>query len=383
MNINIKLQAESHGFQMFEALYSYRQSLDNQQGLQSCYKSDWNIVVNAPYSDKDLTILFDYMPTELPNLDQFDLVFFCNGGEPLLAATSLMAELLALDKVYLIANSYLEPTHPLFAKVVWFPHNVSSCRDFWSQYFYPQHFENLQRIQRPRTSDIIMINGTNKSWRHHFCNLLTNSCPSIPKISNINANIDKTIDSQWESAEDQVFRDYVNLLYPCSFTNEFETNYVDNSIAIGIDNKFGQLLPGYFIMPEYFDYRCIIFPESSWLNNELAITEKSLKCFYAGSLPFPIGGANINQLYKNLGFSTAWNLLPEELQLFDSILDHDLRYQSAVQAIDWLNQNPQVFQTEYSQQLINQNKLNMLIGNCDLLAVKQLANIILNCYNKA
>lgn len=382
MNINITIKTEGFGFQIFEELYAYRQSLDNQQGLNSKYHPGWNISVNAPYSKSDFNILYDYMPEEASNLDDYNLVFFCNSGEPLLSATPLMAKMVSNNKVYLISNSYLDSTHSLSGKIAWYPHNFNTCRGYWARYFYPQHFENLRRLNQPRNKNIIMINGSNKSWRYHFYKLLTEQLPNLPAVSNIAAAISKTFDSQWESKEDQQFRDYVNELYPYTQSNEYTVNYRTNTVPIGIGGKFGELMPGYFIMPEYFEYHCVVFPESTWQNNELAVTEKSLKCFYSGSLPFPIGGANINRMYNEIGFSTAWNLLPEELKKFDSILDHNTRYQEAIKAIKWLEEYPKVFQTEYSQKLVQQNQTNMLVGSCDLLAMQRLEKIILDCYNK-
>ena len=153
-------------------------------------------------------------------------------------------------------------------------------------------------------------------------------------------------------------------------------HYYDLCPTIGIDGKFGKIAPGYFIMPEYFEYACVIFPESTWQNNELAITEKALKCFYTGSLPFPIGGANVNQLYNDIGFYTAWNLLPDNLKQFDQITDHVTRYQQAVVAVDWLNSNYAVFKSDQARSLINQNQYNFLICACDNISIKQLHDLI-------
>ena len=130
------------------------------------------------------------------------------------------------------------------------------------------------------------------------------------------------------------------------------------------------------MLPEYFENSCIIYPETTWQNNELTITEKTLKCCFAGSLPFPVGGSNINIMLNDMGFYTAWNLLPRKLREFDSILDHNIRYKKMVDAIKWLIDNPYVFQSKKFHEYIIENRNNMLTCKSELEQVINLNNII-------
>jgi hypothetical protein len=140
-----------------------------------------------------------------------------------------------------------------------------------------------------------------------------------------------TLDSQFESNEDTEFRQQVNNWYPTNNKiHETQSEYSTGSVAVGIDKKFGRVIPGYFILPEYFMYRCVIFPESTWQNDELCLSEKICKCFYAESLPWPIGGSNIHKLYNEIGFYTAWNVLPDHLKLFDRYQKQQLECSSCV-----------------------------------------------------
>jgi hypothetical protein len=377
MKINIKNQQYPIAEQIFDGLFGYRQSLNLE------YRSDLDITINAPYDPLNFNILLAYLPNSQLDISKYDLVLFCNGGEPLQVGTTAMVSMLKLPNVYLIANSYLDAKHPMNDRVIWYPHNWSTCRDYWTRHFYPQYFENLKNINKKRNNSLIAINGINRTWRHHFFQLMYNQVPDIHILSNINAVVTKLMDSQWESIQDQVFRDWVNDEYaeyikPQPFTNVLPRN---SEMSIGINNKFGQIPLGYFIMPEYFEYACVIFPETAWQNNELNITEKALKCFYAGSLPFPIGGANINQLYNKVGFSTAWNLLPDNLKLFDSVLNHSERYSLAVSAIKWLYQHPEVFQTIECQQMQEQNKFNFLTGTGQVTSIVNFDQFIQEKFN--
>jgi hypothetical protein len=108
----------------------------------------------------------------------------------------------------------------------------------------------------------------------------------------------------------------------------------------------------------------------------MAITEKSLKCFFAGALPWPVGGANLNQLYKQSGFFTAWNLLPPELQLFDGVLDHRERYRQQILAIQWLSANLDQIDQESTHKMIASNRNNLYSNTITVTFIEQFDQLI-------
>ena len=148
------------------------------------------------------------------------------------------------------------------------------------------------------------------------------------------------------------------------------------NISIGVDNKFGTIPGGYFFMEEYFNYNCIIVPETSWINGQLSLTEKSIKCFYSGAFSLPVSGSRVNQLYNEIGFRTAWNLLPSKLQEYDYIDNHQERYQKLILAIQWLEKNPQVFNSAQANAWRTENQLHILRGKFSLYGVKKLEEIL-------
>jgi hypothetical protein len=327
-----------------------------------------------------LNILYDYMPCEIDSsiLKKYDLVFFCNGGEPMSVASDGMKKIFDNPKVYYIANSYLNTAHHAYGKIIWFPSDLMFCRDFWCRHFYPQFFESAKNKQLPLIGNLIGINGANRANRHYFFSQLNQAIPSLPVMNNYGTWPRKLIDASFESIDDINFREYVNELYKGSadYGIEHSPGYYENSVCVGINQKFGKISPGYFILPEYYQYRVVIFPESNWQNNELAMTEKAFKCFFAGSLPFPIGGASINQLYNQVGFATAWNLLPTDLQQFDSIENHVERQHKIIQSIQWLNDNPWVFSTDKFNELVDKNRITFLTVDCQQKSVQQLYQLI-------
>jgi hypothetical protein len=372
MKININVKTKGYGIQIFDALYAFLQSLNSGN-----YCAPIKITIDAPYQAGDLNILYDNIPVNFSaqNLVKYDFIFFCNSIEPLQVATKTMADLLDQNNVYLLTNSYLTESHPLFHKVIWFPTNLTTCRDLWTRHFYPQYYENIKNRSIDRKEKLIAINGSVRTNRHYFFTLLQQHVPDISRWSQIGTTVHKLNDAQWESTEDTQFKNWVNEKYQDTSIPQPD-QYHDSSPTIGIDGKFGNIPTGYFIMPEYFEYSCVIFPETNWQNNELAVTEKALKCFYAGSLPFPVGGSNINQLYNDLGFYTAWNLLPDTLKDFDQVTDHAVRYQLAVVAVNWLNSNRSVFNSNQFKSLIDQNRSNFLNCACEYNSIKRLHDLI-------
>jgi hypothetical protein len=363
MKINIAVYGSGIGLQMFDAWYAFKQS-------QSKYKTDIEVSITPERQSADLNILFSYNPSHLKT-NEYDLVFFCNGGETLQVGTDYMQQHLEKDNCYLIANSYVTVDHQLHDKIVWFPHNIQTCRDFWTRHFYPQYFENAVNQNLNRTESIMIINGENRSWRNHVFSQLGN----INTHSLLSRAVTTTNHAPWESTQDTEYREFVNEQYSLERPKD---NYYTNAVDIGIDKKFGPANPGYFVMPEYYTHHCVVFPESTWQNNELAITEKALKCFYAGSIPFPVGGANINALYNKLGFSTAWNLLPKDMRAYDSNTHHASRVEQTVNAIRWLSLNSNVFHSTECNAMQQHNFAQFLNNQIEHDAILKLDRVLGN-----
>lgn len=359
------------GMQFFDILCAYDQS------LYANYISDWHFLINDNDTNVDLKIavldLFD-QECQTINIDKFDLILLCNRSEPLHVFNQALTRLLNHDKVYILSNSYLEKNHIMKEKVIWFPFCVLCCHDYWSRAFYPQMFNNARLQNQKRNNKLIAINGQNRAHRHYFFSLLTKSNSDIKIVSNLhNKKASKLLDSAFECQEDCEFRDFVNsaVSHELVENSQNKLKYYQSPPKIGINGKFGSLMPGFTVMKEYFEYACVIFPESGWQNNELTATEKIAKCLYAESIPFPIGGSNINYLYNELGYQTAWNLLPKDLQKFDKEKNHSVRYRDAVKAIEWLDQNRNVFSSEHCHSMRTENKKKFFANSMAELAVKK------------
>ena len=266
----------SIALQLFDKWYAYRQSLND-----PTYKAD----VTVSYSDTSVpnavNIWLDVLPASLDKrLLEYDLVFLCNGGEPLsTSATNIMKVLSARDNVYFVVDLYVTQDHPLQDKIIWYSVDNLNCNDSWIRSFYPHFYENHKKLLTKRSGNVCAINGENRMNRKMFFDTIKTQIPSLAMKDSYNAGIVKLAPSLWESADDREFREYVNSLYQETDTRVSNTMLRDR-VNIGIDNKFGSLQPGYIILDEYFEYNCAVFPEITWQNDELCLTEKALKCFY-------------------------------------------------------------------------------------------------------
>lgn len=376
MKISIYVDNESVDLRIFDFLRSHL--YQSHPDFSIDYHKDKNLLQAS-----DFKILFSSMPSTLnENLNDFDLVLFSNADEPTTVATETIVNNLNLKNSYLIANAWTNDRHPLKNKILPFCNDMLVTRQYWTSAFFPQYHQHLKN-QNTKTKNMIFVNGANRSWRHHAITEIKKLLPEISVHSVWSTVIHETNDAPWESTEDKIFRDHVNFLYPIS--RNVASTYYENSAcikvpstAIGLPQGDCFISPGYFIPDFYYIHRCVIFPESSWQNNEVSPTEKAAKCFFTKTLPFPIGGSNINQIYNDLGFSTAWNLLPTELQEYDNEQDHLIRYRVLSKAVKWLHDHPKVFHSQEYRDIINKNYNNFFANDLDLRSVSRLLDLILD-----
>jgi hypothetical protein len=367
--IRIHKFSDSIGLQLFERYYAYRQAVNAKYN----YQSDVIIEYGPPIPDA-VNIAFSSMPSiKFCNFDDYDLVLLDNAGESLEVSTPYIAKCLNKYKnVYLISGAFLDQTHWLDPKNIPFNHNIRLFHDVMVRGFYPQYYERSW-TNSTHTYDICYINGQNRSNRQYFIELLQKNNVGIDIKSALTIGVAEVPDCQFEDLYDQAFREFAN---DCYDTRLHEDYYHSNSIRVGIDQQYGSVNLGYFIMNEYYDYKCVIFPETHWINNQHFTTEKIFKCFIAGATPWPIAGAKTHAMYNLSGYQTAWNLLPPEHQQFDNEYDHKLRYDKIILAIKWLKQNNHVLTSEMAYNITQKNYLKFFANTLDVTTVQKLHSVL-------
>lgn len=376
MKIAIYVHQTGVDLRIFDFLRSHLQF--SHSNIEINYAQDHSILNEA-----DKKLLFSSMPRQLnQKLDHFDLILLSNADEPTLVATDCLIENLHLDKTRLIANAWLDTNHQLFHKVLPLNNDFLITRQYWTSAFFPQYHSH-QATKNQKIKHLMFVNGQNRSWRHHIIEEIKKQIPTMHCHSVLSSVIHETNDAPWESPEDTAFREFVNNRY--TIKRNVSWDYYANStcikippITLGLPQGDCMIPPGYFILDYYYQYKCIVFPESNWKNYEVSPTEKIAKCFFTKTLPWPVGGAKINQLYNSLGFFTAWNLLPDPLRDFDQDSDHIERYQKMVLAIRWLDNHPSVLDSEACYQMLEKNYAQFLCNDMDQRSVTNLRKLVLD-----
>lgn len=359
------------GLQIFDRYYAYQQAVN----FNNNYQPDVQIEYGPPMLGA-VNIAFSSMPhQEFCNVDNYDFIFLDNASEPLEVSTPYMAECLSkYNHAYFISGAFLNQTHWVESKVIPFNNNIRLFHDGMVRGFYPQYYQRSWTIPN-HTADICYVNGENRSNRQYFIELLQQNNLNIHIKSVLKNSVVKLLDSQFEDLHDQEFRQFVNNRYN-SKLHEPGSSYYNNAVSIGINQAFGKVPPGYFMIDEYYNYRCVVFPETHWVNNEHFATEKIFKCFVAGTIPWPISGAKTHAMYNQYGYQTAWNLLPEEHQQFDNEPNHVLRYNQIISAMSWLKQNAHVLRGDFAREIIQKNCFNFFTNTLDSITVKQLHQVL-------
>jgi hypothetical protein len=356
MNIHIYVpqQYDKYGLELVvDCLIGYDQFLNR----KSDYQNNLNFVIEDTQCNDSRFIKIAYldMPgnTDIVDTDEFDLVLLNNEFHPVEVGTPALAKMLEAHNAYLLSGSNFDQHHFLFNKILPFNHMHWAMLEYYINPWYPQYYEAKSNVVKEK--DIVFINGQNRSVRQYLHDCIQNKLQDKITYHSKWNNIRKTKDSFFESSEDSTFRDFVNEKYNVDYSTTQGNNYNDNNVSIGLESRQGSVPIGYFFIDDYFKHRCIVFPETSWINHEHFMSEKIVKCFIAKALPFPVGGAGIYSRYTEFGYYTAWNLLPDALQCLDNEIDHCKRYNMIADAILWLHKNNYVLQSDSAQHMIQSN----------------------------
>lgn len=357
------------GLHLFEYLHAYLQSISDN------HKSDIdiNITDSTNFLSDELNVLFSSMPHNIPaDLEKYDIIFVDNADESTDIFTDIMWEILnTYPNSYLIANSVTNNHQVLHRRILPIFHDWNRMLLFSVMPLYPQKFELIDDVVKEKNS-IIFINGANRPSRMYFLDQLSHDIERIENYSDF--VLPNKLFEKISSEADRKFLKIVNAKYNSNIGNS-QKKYYDSSITLGLNGKLGKEPPGYFVIPEYIQYHCVAFPDSGWKNNELNLTEKAIKCFKHGAIPYPISGANINSLYNSIGFDTAISLLPEELY-FDNIEDHSIRYKKAAEGLHWLKDNVSIFDSAAADSIRIKNKDNFYKNTEIINSIKKILNIL-------
>lgn len=354
MNITVTVDHRDYlGLEVFDYLVGYWQWITD-------YQTTPIIHFGSPAADS-YNILFLSLPDSIPgDLDQYDLVLLDNTDEPFGRGTNAMLEIMnQVPHARLLCNAILPDDH------AWYHCVVSTCimwelhRRYYTMSAYPQRYEFMNLAAEP---GIVYINGKNRTVRHHLTQMLHQYAPNVRHHNEIHQGTVFDTEPNWsESAQDTEFRIWADQTYANNAINHNPPDLRWPPLPAGVDGRFGATLWEDRYLDVFRYNSIIVYPETTWTNHQLSLNEKSLKCFLHKKLPMMVGGAYTHQMYNNIGFATAWNLLPPELQEFDNILDHRQRYTQQALAINWLSNNLDIAHSDLAQTLLIKNQARSIV----------------------
>lgn len=371
---------DSSSLQIFDRYYAYKQSRHRHNN----YQADCEIKIgkNMQIEPSAINVGFYYMPAQPIDATGFDLIIVDAQQHHLEICTPDMYRAFAeLDNCYFLTGSVVDDTYPRADRLLSFPNGNIFTHDLSTRPFYPQYYDRFdQDSSAKRKHDMIFINGQNRPHRQYMIDLLRSRAGSAVTVrQNLYTGTTQLDESFFETHEDTKFRHYVNANFSTLDPVYQQTRSIDDYdyyVNVGIDQKFGLISPAHFIIDEYYNHHCVIFPESTWLNGEICITEKLQKCAVAQTIPWPIAGANADVLYNRLGYQTAWNLLPEQLQSYNYERDHVKRYQMCADAIEWMTQHPETLTSARACELLEHNYNLFFSNTIEIMGPRKLDHIL-------
>jgi len=308
------------------------------------------------------------------NVDQYDLIALDNGDEPFGVGDRMLYNILdTVPHARLLCNSILPADHPYKNRIINTSINWGHHRRYYVESVFPQSYE-LDDIYKPLTG-MIYVNGRNRSVREFLTGVLQEHVPDMPHHNDLHNGIVDSIGQYFhETAEDTKFREWTNGSYANNKMNPMPPPKRWPPLPAGVEGRYGATFFEDRIIDVVRNNQTIVYPETTWQNGQIALTEKPLRCFINRKFSMPVGGAYTHQLYNDIGFKTVWHLLPPEHQKFDSILDHQARYVQQAKAIQWLWQNPEIFKSDLAEKILIDNQVRCMLISSQ--AGRELYNII-------
>jgi len=374
MKINIFYKGnEPFPTQMWDYYYVYKQHLafPTKPELDFTFNdiNDNNITINQ-MEISAINVLHMQFDSIFPDIDEcihmYDLVLIDNHLESISVSSDETKRLVnTYDNVFLIAGSILNLDHVLYDKVITFDLYWEINKENYTSFKLITSHSDGKNNNR---NGLVYIGGEMRSYRKYIFDLLENV--NIIKKQRYSQVV--CTDDVYYDDYTQIFVDKCNELYNVSgIVPPYSPLYKE--IYIGIKGRQqGECNVGAILLPEYTMAKCIIYPESSFTNNEFHFTEKTWKCVTSKTHWVMFAGRGSYSIMREYGIRSILELIPNGIQ-FDDIACHEQRYHEIVKSIHYVNENLHIFDLPEANNILTENYESFYNNN---KIIKQMADKI-------
>ena len=294
------------------------------------------------------------------NVDEYiplyDIVIIDNQLESVSVSSDEVKRLLiAHPNVFYMCGSIIGRDHLLYDKVITFDLFWEIIKHQYTSFqLGTSHFVGNSNTR----SGVVYIGGEMRSYRRYIYDLL--ETVNIKKIQR--DNVVSCTDDVYYDDYTQQFVDKCNEKYNVTGVIP-DSSPLYQPTYLGIDGRRqGECSLGVFILPEYTMSNCIVYPESSFTNNEFHPTEKTWKCVVCNTHWIMFAGRGAYGIMRDYGFRSILEETPVGIG-FDNISNHEQRYNAVVEAIRYVSENPAVFDTANAKNILTDNYRNFYNNN--------------------
>lgn len=348
---------DRYASQIWEYYYSYRQSIcyPNKPPIEIIYEDI------EGFSDNNTNVLHvgidDFEDFDVEYINKYDLILFDNTIEHLCMGNDTALKIIKNNiNVYFVVGSFVHPEYHLFEKCITMPDDWMSCRNWYTN---PKVFLSYGVLaNNKKNNKMIYIGGELRSYRKYIIDLVQEI--GIPILQNSD-EITFTTDGGNGTLYDRGFAEECNTDY--NIFKGAAVNKFYERIQFGLPQRItGEATISYFILPEYQTHSCIVYAESCFINDTIFLTEKTFKCIVSKTHFVIFAGKNTYKLLNDYGLRSILELVPNGLA-FDCIENHKERFKEQIKSLAYLQQHPEIFNSDAAVEILNSNYEEFFSGN--------------------
>jgi len=343
--------------QIWEYYFSFKQheSYPNHPKIKITFRdmddsihSDDISILHVSYSDISM----------LSGVEKFDLILIDNNVEHLSVGSDDAIDFVKVNSnAYFLVGSFIHPEYRFYERCITMPRDWLNCRNWYTN---PKVFVNynVNTSDMDKKDNLLYIGGELRSYRKYIIDMIGDSFEVMQNSDTLVCTKDAVNGDQ----DDQNFTDMCNNLYDINEQGN-EMNKFYNMMEFGLHQRpSGRTTISYLMLSEYSKNKCIVYSESAFTNNEIYPTEKTWKCVVSKTHWIMFAGKNSYRLMSDMGIRSILELVPGGIG-FDSISEHDVRFEKQMESIKYLNNHLEVFDTDEASEILISNYEEFLTGN--------------------